>query len=244
MFCVVIATTASFALPSPNTKIDLRLLEGVLYFSTITTNRKNTPMLEPTWNTCRLLIVDSGRALPEALVAALQSCQGVELCIGSNCSPGVDMQIVVLQPTDLATQTVRNACAAHPHAPVIVYDPAPSMMREANAFEAGAQGYVVEGVSIEQLQAIMAVARLGGFACCPNTLAFMRRELTAPVRFSQREATIAHLVAMGATNATIAAELGFSVRTVEEEVRSMCRNLGVPSRTGLALWWLRASQPA
>ena len=218
-----------------------RLLEGVLYFSTITNYQKaHTHARTNLEYPCRLLIIDPCRTLPEALLDALQCCESVEMGAAANNSVAADMQIVALQPTELATRAVHTACAAHPQAPVIAYAPTPSMMREANAFEAGAQGYVVEGESIEQLLAIMIVAHGGGFACCPNALAFMRRELTAPARFSEREVTIANLVAMGGTNAAIAAELGYSVRTVEEEVRRLCRNVGVPSRTGLALWWMRA----
>ena len=61
-----------------------------------------------------------------------------------------------------------------------------------------------------------------------------RADLTASSDLTPQERMVAHLVAGGATNREVAAELFLSVKTIEYHLSRIYRKLGVRSRTELA----------
>lgn len=63
------------------------------------------------------------------------------------------------------------------------------------------------------------------------------------VRLTPREASIARLVAAGATNGEVAVQLGIAERTVKNRLEDVFRKLGVHNRVHLVLWFQRGAPP-
>ena len=65
-----------------------------------------------------------------------------------------------------------------------------------------------------------------------------------PVPLTGREVQISRLVAEGMTNRAIGLRLGLSHHTIDNHLRRIFGKIGVTSRTGLAMWWLRSGMSA
>ncbi len=57
-----------------------------------------------------------------------------------------------------------------------------------------------------------------------------------PARLGAEELRLLGLLALGLTDAGLAAELGYSERTIRNRLGRLCRQLGVRNRTELAAW--------
>ena len=110
----------------------------------------------------------------------------------------------------------------------------PSFLRA--VFEGGAAGYVTKASPVEDLLASVEIVARGGTAFPAVTLGALR---DAPRRPSERELGAIRLVAQGATNDEIAADLGISIKTVESHLRRLFGRYGVLSRTELAMLAVR-----
>jgi non-specific serine/threonine protein kinase len=64
------------------------------------------------------------------------------------------------------------------------------------------------------------------------------------VRLTAREVQISRLVAEDLTNREIGVRLGLSHHTVDNHLRRIFGKIGVSSRTGLAMWWVRSGMSA
>ena len=64
----------------------------------------------------------------------------------------------------------------------------------------------------------------------------LRVDVVLPSPLTSREAQVADLVARGASNREIAAELYISIRTAESHVEHILTKLGLPNRTHVAAW--------
>jgi DNA-binding NarL/FixJ family response regulator len=107
------------------------------------------------------------------------------------------------------------------------------------AFDAGARGYLVkDAADVELVLAIRQVAageeyvhpRLGAALLSPSTAG---RVAGPGGELSDRELDVLRLVALGNTNAQIAAELYVSVRTVETHRAHVQQKLGIKARADL-----------
>jgi DNA-binding CsgD family transcriptional regulator len=61
------------------------------------------------------------------------------------------------------------------------------------------------------------------------------------LKFTAREAEVAHLAAKGLSNKEIAARLGISERTAKFHFGSVVRKTGVRSRTAFTAWYWKAA---
>jgi DNA-binding NarL/FixJ family response regulator len=113
------------------------------------------------------------------------------------------------------------------------------------ALRAGASGFLLKDSAPEDLvHAIRVVARgdalLGPATTRQMVEAFVRgpapRVEPAPVPLAAREREVIALVAVGRTNAEIAAELGLSESTVKTHLARAQRKLGVRDRVGVVIW--------
>jgi two-component system response regulator NreC len=104
------------------------------------------------------------------------------------------------------------------------------------AFELGARGYVLkEAVEEELVTALRAVAA-GGEHVSPALAAALAKpaeEGRSPADLTARETEVLRLIALGHTNAEIAAALSISVRTVESHRKRIQQKLGVSTRPEL-----------
>ena len=120
---------------------------------------------------------------------------------------------------------VRELCAAHPTAEVLVVSRSEDTARVRRALEAGASGYVsVDEADYALAPAIAAVA--AGQLCLPPAY---RRQIAKPT-FTTREKQILGLVVMGMSNAEIGRKLFLAESTVKSHLSSAFSKLGVRSR--------------
>ena len=64
------------------------------------------------------------------------------------------------------------------------------------------------------------------------------------VVLTAREVQISRLVADDLTNREIGVRLGLSHHTIDNHLRRIFGKIGVSSRTGLAMWWVRSGMSA
>jgi two-component system response regulator NreC len=111
------------------------------------------------------------------------------------------------------------------------------------AFEAGASGYLVkEAADIELVLAVRQVAEGRPYVHPSLGAALLTqepgpRDATGPAaQLSERETEVLRLIALGHTNAEIAASLFLSVRTVESHRAHIQQKLGVRNRSDLVAY--------
>ncbi len=103
------------------------------------------------------------------------------------------------------------------------------------ALDAGAVGYLLKTVEVQELSDAIARVRAGEVALSPAVVRKVMTRMTygsqAGATLSDRERQVLTLAAEGAGNKQIARELGLSPRTVEAHMRHIFERLGVSSRT-------------
>jgi DNA-binding NarL/FixJ family response regulator len=186
----------------------------------------------------RLLLIDPYELIPAELRDGL-AAKGM-LAAQAAGEPNTRPDAVLLAPPvdTLPARAIIKFAAIVRDIPIIVYDAAPSMQRQANTFGAGAGGYVIGEVTSEDIAPVVDVARHGGFACCRRSIEFMRERLQAPAGFSQIERQIVALVTTGAEDDAIAEQLSMPERKVKEILSRVFRKAGASSRIELAAWWM------
>jgi DNA-binding NarL/FixJ family response regulator len=107
------------------------------------------------------------------------------------------------------------------------------------AIRAGAAGYLLKDVRIDDLLRAIRGAGAGQVALPAQTAARMVRLVGGHDVLSHRETDVLTLVARGLANKEIARELGITESTVKTHVSGILSKLGLPSRTQLALYAAR-----
>jgi DNA-binding NarL/FixJ family response regulator len=131
---------------------------------------------------------------------------------------------------------VLEAAARHGPAAVLMlsaYDYA-SLFRA--AFERGAAGYLLKTSELADVVAAIRTVASGGTVFTAASMRVIRRALRRP---SAREIEVLEMVAAGASNDEIAAQLSLSLKTVESHLRRMFDRYGVMNRTELAVLALK-----
>ena len=149
-----------------------------------------------------------------------------------------DLAIVdMVMPRMSGVDVVREAVRVSPCTAAIIFSMHSGPAVVAEAFAAGARGYVLKESEGEHLlEVIREVASgasrvLGKGVCGPA--------LEVPEELTEREREGIALIAEGLTNRSIAARLAISVRTVEAHRASLMRKLSLHSSAELALYALR-----
>lgn len=134
----------------------------------------------------------------------------------------------------------REVLAANPSTKVLVLTVHDDVAYLRKAFEAGARGYLVkEAADVELILAVRHVASGQDYVHPALGAALLAPGATAPRaggpggELSERELEVLRLVALGHTNAEIAAELYVSVRTVETHRAHLQQKLGIKTRADL-----------
>lgn len=208
--------------------------------------------------TMRVVVVDDQELIRRGLRLLLETTDDVEvvgeaangregLAVVSEAGPDVvltDANMPVLDGVGLVA-----ALTAQPDAPpAIVLTTFDDEALVRRALEAGASGFLLKDASTDELVvAIRAVAE-GGLVIDPRVArAAMRPATPGPAQghdassdsplalLTRTERQVAALVATGATNAEVAAELVLAEGTVKNHVSSLLRKLGQRDRTALAL---------
>jgi DNA-binding NarL/FixJ family response regulator len=115
---------------------------------------------------------------------------------------------------------------------------------------AGASGYLLKNIDIEQmLFAIRHIAAGGRYICSEIVFEMLKKQLDSPtevvtgqaVDLSQREEEVLHLIADGFTNQEIADKLFTSRRTVEGHRQNLLEKTGTKNTATLIRYAIRTS---
>jgi DNA-binding NarL/FixJ family response regulator len=110
------------------------------------------------------------------------------------------------------------------------------------ALEAGASGYLLKDAGAEEVAQAIRSARAGEVHLDPQVARVLAQRLRArkdePLAepLTPREIEVLQLVASGAANKEIAAQLSITERTARTHVSNILGKLGLASRTQAALW--------
>ena len=191
----------------------------------------------------RVMVVDDHQVVRQGLVALINTEPG--LMTVAEASDGqqavemfrqhqpditlMDLRLPVMGGVD-ATRIIRQE---FPTARIIVlttYDGDEDIYR---ALKAGAQGYLLKGVSFDDLlDAIRTV--YAGARRIPAAVAERLAERMAGQELTGRELQVLELIVKGRSNKEISTELSISEATVKSHINSLLSKLGVNDRTQAA----------
>lgn len=188
---------------------------------------------------CSLLALDNGI---EVVAQAADGRQAVELI--PKLQPDVvlmDMRMPVMSGLE-ALQTLSRAGQLPPTIILTTFDDDQLVLA---GLQAGARGYLLKDVSLEQLVGAIRVVAGGGSLMQPavterllSSLEHMRNQfvsLDRPDPMTEREIEILRLMAGGFSNKEVAVSLGLAEGTIKNHVSSILSKLGVRDRTRAVL---------
>lgn len=182
-----------------------------------------------------LMLIDPEALLPAMLLLDISASPLLTLDERLGLVPAAALLVVGVD--ELPSRAIMHYREVLKDVPLVIYDPAPTVGRQANTFNAAAGGYIIEGTTVADLLPVIELARIGGFGLCRQAFERVLSGLHAPVGFSPREREVVTLMALGATNAMIGGELHMSEKEVDTCIQRACHKVGVDSNTALATWW-------
>jgi two-component system response regulator NreC len=196
-----------------------------------------------------VVLMDDHVVVREGLRALLERQDGMDVlgeagsvgeAIGLDVQPDVVVADLIL-PDERGAEVVRRLKARHPAAAILVLTMVDNPTDVQMCLAAGASGYLLkETASTELVDAVRRVAA-GADYLQPSLGAALAKWQETPGRLrargiddlSEREREVLRLIALGHTNAEIAAMLFVSLRTVENHRASVMRKLGLRTRAEL-----------
>jgi two-component system NarL family response regulator len=193
--------------------------------------------------TIRVLIVEDHNVVRQGLVALLNVVEGLEVV--GEAADGVeaiaeyrksrpDITLVDLRLPKLSgVEVIQRIRMEAPHARLIVlttYDGDEDIYR---ALKAGAKGYLLKGMTTEELIATIREVHAGR-AHIPPAIAEKLAERMGTEDLTPREAEVLEQIVNGKSNKEIATELAISEATVKTHINSLLSKLGVTDRTQAA----------
>lgn len=203
----------------------------------------------------QLLLLDDHLLVREGLRALLERESDMEIvgeagrlrdAVALEVEPDVIVADLML-PDARGADVVRGVREAFPRAEVLVLTMVDNPSDVHLTFAAGGRGYLLkEAASTEVVEAIRRVASGEDYLqpAMGAAIASMRTapegvHVSATTRLSARELEVLRLIAMGHTNAEIAAVLHLSLRTVEGHRSSVSRKLDLRTRAELVRYATR-----
>jgi DNA-binding NarL/FixJ family response regulator len=201
-----------------------------------------------------VLLVDDGIVVREALRVFLELQDDIQVVGEANLvaeAVALDIQPdVVITEFKLPDARGRDAVTAlrerFPDGSILVLTHVRHPARLGEAVTAGAHGYLLKSATPEELfDGIRAVANGESYLQPSLGVAFARWDARTGLdeggpsgRLSPQEEEVLRLVALGFTNAEIAARVGVSLRTVEGQRARVLQKLGHPTRAELVRYAL------
>jgi DNA-binding NarL/FixJ family response regulator len=191
----------------------------------------------------RVLVVDDHQIVRQGLVALINTEPG--LSVVAEAASGqqaielfrqqrpditlMDLRLPVLGGVE-ATKTIRQEFPAAKIIVLTTFDGDEDIYR---ALQAGAQSYLLKGVSFDELiEAIRTVH--AGARRIPAAVAERLAERLAGQELTGRELQVLELIVKGRSNKEISTELVISEATVKSHINSLLSKLGVSDRTQAA----------
>jgi len=191
----------------------------------------------------RILIVEDHRVVRQGFVALLRMVGGMEV-IAEASSGAQAVELYRLHKPDVTlmdlrmpgmggVETITAIRAEFPDARVIVlttFDGDEDIYR---AIQAGARGYLLKGMGIDELvEAIETVHR--GRSKIPAAIAERLAERLSGNALTERETEVLKTIALGKSNKEIASALFISEATVKTHINNLLSKLGATDRTQAA----------
>ena len=201
----------------------------------------------------RVLLVDDHQVVRMGLRFVLEDVEGVQLVGEAGSADEAIAQCSLLRP-DVVIMDIkmpdkngivacREIVAQWPQINVIMLTSFVDDRLIAEAIQAGAVGYVLKGVSTDELVRALDAVREGGALLDPaitrRVLSLMRHQHPEENPFTEltkRERAVLSLVAQGKTNREIAEKLVISEKTVRNNVSIILSKLGIANRIEAAMF--------
>jgi DNA-binding NarL/FixJ family response regulator len=127
-------------------------------------------------------------------------------------------------------EALRAIKAAQPHIKVVVLTTYKGDVQAAQAFAAGAAGYLLKDLVRKDLVGIIREVHQGKLAVPPEIAQALASHIS-DLALSMREIEVLKFVALGQSNKEIARSLGISEDTIKSHMKSVMTKLGANDRT-------------
>lgn len=207
----------------------------------------------------RIAVVDDHPLYSHGVVEALRSNAAFEV-VGQGATADQAVRIAGEQLPDVllldislpggGIEAARIIAARCPLVKVVILTASETEEHVVQALEAGACGYIVKGISADELIATVKGIQLGETYVTPSLAARLLARLSRRkasnendiAALTSREEDILELVATGQTNKEIARKLGISEKTVKHFMTNIMQKLQVRNRVEAALAAKRRSR--
>ncbi len=190
---------------------------------------------------------------PEADVDVVGEAADTAAAVAAAAELNPDVVLMDLRmPGGGGIEATRQILAARPETRVIALTVSDDDTDLFEAVKAGAAGYLLKEVSIEEVADAVRAVAAGQSLLSPAMAAKLMGEFSELARraegsrpsgaagtLTDRETEALRGIARGLSNRAIAAELGIAENTVKTHVRGVLEKLGVSSRTEAALYAVR-----
>jgi DNA-binding NarL/FixJ family response regulator len=200
----------------------------------------------------RILLVDDHEVVRRGLRGFLELQDDMEV-VGEAADGGAAIaQADALDPDvvlmDLLMPNVDGLTAiaaihkTHPDTDIVAVTSFIEEDKVTSALEAGASGYLLKDAGADEVAQAIRAARAGEVHLDPQVARVLAQRLRArkdepyAEPLTPREIEVLQLVASGAANKEIAAQLSITERTARTHVSNILGKLGLASRTQAALW--------
>jgi len=214
----------------------------------------------------RVVVVDDQELIRRGMRLLLETSEDVEV-VGEAADGREALAVIRLAAPDVVLTDARmpqldgvglvRELGRQPHAPpAIMLTTFDDDVLVRSALDAGAAGFLMKDASVDELVGAIRSVMRGGMVIDPRVArtVLRRDESAAPITdagpssplavLTRAELEVGTLVATGATNTEIAAQLSLAEGTIKNHVSSLLRKLGQRDRTGLALLLSRCLGPA